>query len=140
MTQQNASGGCLCGSVTLHVPALDNEVGICHCGTCRKWVGGPFFTIECGADVRIEGEEHLQAYASSDWAERVFCKRCGTALFYRLKEDGAMAVSAGLFEPQALHLTKQIFIEEKPGYYEFANVTQKMTGAEVFAAYGAKGD
>ncbi len=30
---------------------------------------------------------------------------------------------------------KQIFIDEKPSFYCFANETNKMTGAEVFAKY-----
>ena len=33
--------------------------------------------------------------------------------------------------------TSQIFIDEKPAYYDFANKTKNMTGAEVFAAFGA---
>ncbi len=31
--------------------------------------------------------------------------------------------------------TSQIFIDEKPAYYDFANKTHNMTGAEVFAAF-----
>jgi hypothetical protein len=34
----------------------------------------------------------------------------------------------------------QIFIDEKPGYYEFANKTHNMTGAEVFAAFAPPSD
>ncbi len=33
--------------------------------------------------------------------------------------------------------SSQIFIDEKPAYYEFANKTHNMTGAEVFAAFRA---
>jgi hypothetical protein len=32
-------------------------------------------------------------------------------------------------------LTSQIFIDEKPAYYTFANQTKTMTGAEVFAMF-----
>ena len=37
-------------------------------------------------------------------------------------------------------LTSQIFVDEKPAYYDFANKTKNMTGAEVFAAFGASQD
>jgi hypothetical protein len=140
MRRKDAKGQCLCGSVVLHVPSLDSAVAICHCSMCRQWVGGPFFSIECGDSIRIDGEEYLGVYSSSEWAERVFCKKCGSALFYRLKEDGHIAVSAGIFEPEGFHLAQQIFIDEKPCYYEFANVTPKLTGAEAFSAYKAKKD
>lgn len=43
----------------------------------------------------------------------------------------------GLFDTDAaLTFTKQIFIEQKPEYYAFANNTETMTGEQVFAAFG----
>jgi len=32
----------------------------------------------------------------------------------------------------------QVFIDEKPSMYRFANETEDMTGAEVFAKYGSQ--
>ena len=34
--------------------------------------------------------------------------------------------------------THQIFVDEKPEYYDFKNETQNMTGAEVFAHFEAE--
>jgi hypothetical protein len=34
-------------------------------------------------------------------------------------------------------LDHQIFIEQKPGWYCFANTTKELTGAEVFALFAA---
>jgi hypothetical protein len=51
-------------------------------------------------------------------------------------------VSAEAFDDRNGYVfTSQIFIDEKPSYYEFANRTHNMTGAEVFAAFapGAAG-
>jgi hypothetical protein len=138
MKRENAKGSCLCGGVTLHVPVLEGDVGVCHCSMCRKWAGGPFFALECSEDITIEGEEFVGVYASSEWAERAFCKRCGSNLFYRLKEGGFKALSAGLFAQSDLHMAQQIFIDEKPAYYDFANDTPKLTGEEVFAAFAPK--
>jgi len=48
---------------------------------------------------------------------------------------------AGLFDDdQAFEMDHQIFIDEKPNYYSFANKTDNMTGAEVFAKYASADD
>ena len=76
-------------------------------------------------------------YASSEWAERVFCQQCGTHLFYKLIDGHTHYVPVGLFaDEQAMVLSHQIFIESKPHYYHFAEHTTNLTGEEVFAAFG----
>lgn len=132
------TGRCLCGAVNLTIRTIDYNLGACHCDMCRRWGGGPFLAIDCGTDVQIDGGENVTVFSSSTWAERGFCSRCGTHLFYRLKESQQYVVPIGLLndDPQ-VHFKGQIFIDEKPEYYSFANETENMTGAEVFAKYGA---
>lgn len=135
---ENHEGRCLCGAVQLTVTAFEGSMGACHCSMCRKWGGGPLLAIDCGTNVEIVGEEHITAYDSSDWAQRGFCNRCGTHLFYRLKETNQYVVPVGLFDDRPeVSFDSQIFIDEKPEYYAFANQTTCMTGAEVFAKYGS---
>jgi hypothetical protein len=130
------SGGCLCGAVRFTAVPRDREFGVCHCGICRKWAAGPFFALECGDTIQLEDPSKLGVYRSSEWAERCFCKTCGTALFYRLVGKDFYAVSAEAFDDRsAFTLASEIFIDEKLAYYAFANPTKKMTGAEVFAAF-----
>lgn len=94
--------------------------------------------VDCGQTVTIEGEEHVSVFNSSAWAERGFCKNCGTHLFYRLKESGQHMIPVGLFDDgYDLVFNSQVFIDEKPSFYNFANETRDMTGAELFAAFGA---
>lgn len=129
-------GACLCGAVTIVANQASNHVGACHCGSCRKWGGGPFVEIECGSDVSFKGEDNISVYNSSDWAERGFCKQCGTHLFYRLKESKAHHMPAGLFEKDGdLTFHGQVFIDEKPHYYNFAEDTKNFTGPELFAMF-----
>jgi hypothetical protein len=129
-------GGCLCGAVRFTATPKDREVGACHCSMCRKWTAGPFMVRDCGDTLKVENENHLGVYRSSEWAERCFCKKCGSALFYRLVQNGNCYVSAEAFDDRAGYaLTSQVFIDEKPAYYDFANKTHNMTGAEVFAAF-----
>jgi hypothetical protein len=129
-------GGCLCGAVRFTASLKDREVGACHCSMCRKWTGGPFMVIDCGDTIKVENESNLGVYRSSEWAERCFCKTCGSVLFYRLVQNGNCYASAEAFDDRAGYaLTSQVFIDEKPAYYDFANKTHNMTGAEVFAAF-----
>lgn len=140
--ENEVRGQCLCGAVSVAATLKSRSVGACHCSMCRRWGGGPMFALECGDTVRLEGGEHVAIYASSDWAERGFCARCGTHLFYRLRDGSLYALPVGLFGDEGGEwvFDHQVFIDEKPTYYRFANQTHDMTGAEVFAQFGAAED
>ena len=130
------SGSCLCGAVRVAGKTQTDSVAACHCTICRNWGGGPLLVVDCAADLRIENEASVSVYPSSEWAERGFCRHCGTHLFYRLKEGPRYFVPVGLFgKDGAWALDHQIFIDEKPDFYAFANPTTNMTGAEVFAQF-----
>ncbi len=132
----SATGSCLCGAVSIQANNMDTHVGACHCGMCRKWGGGPLMAVDCGTDVRFDGEEYISVYDSSDWAERGFCKKCGSHLFYRLKQTQQHIIPAGLFDGSPHFVfDHQVFIDKKPSFYDFANETHDMTEAEVFAKY-----
>jgi hypothetical protein len=139
MSDKQQTGKCLCGKVQITVTAPHKEVGTCHCDMCRRWASGPYMAVNVGRDIEIRGEEHISAYRSSDWGERAFCSSCGSHLYYRLLETGEINISAGLLDnPDDLTLKRQIFIDEKPDFYDLANDTKKMTGAQVFAYYTSK--
>ena len=97
--------------------------------------------IDSGALKGISGESSITRYQSSDWAERGFCKQCGTSLFYYLVPAEQYHFPAGLLD-QSLSdkMSMQIFVDEKPDYYDFANKTESMTGAEVFEHFGGASD
>ena len=132
-------GSCLCGAVTITLPET-KTIGACHCSMCRRWGGGPLLVLDVEEEIGIDGAEHVTAYASSDWAERALCSKCGTHLYYNLKGQAHYAVPAGLFQDtDGLELASQIFVDEKPDYYAFANETPMLTGAEVFAMFNQEG-
>lgn len=133
---RNQTGSCLCGAVKVLAHKASEAVGVCHCATCRKWGGSAFMEIDCGSDVEFEGDENISVFDSSQWAERGFCKVCGTHLFYRLKEAQLHMMPVGLFDDDSgLELKTQVFIDEKPSYYCFSEKTKNLTGAELFAMY-----
>jgi hypothetical protein len=132
------SGKCLCGAVTITTQTV-TTVEVCHCGMCRRWGGGPFMGITAKDVPKVDGEESLAVYSSSEWAQRAFCKICGTHLFYHLKNSSHYTLMAGLFQNlPGLIFKEEIFIDHKPDYYAFANDTEKLTQAQVFARHGAE--
>ncbi|MEO0773533.1 MAG: GFA family protein [Pseudomonadota bacterium] len=142
----NRTGSCLCGAVTYEIENAPTTVGACHCGMCRKWSGGIYLAVHLTKDqVRFQGEEHIECYKSSDWAERGFCRKCGSSLFYRVTapgpNEGDLHLGFGTLDDQSgFTLTEEIFIDRKPDAYSFAQDTAKMTEAqmlELFADAGA---
>ncbi len=129
-------GSCLCGATSFVAKSMDRSVGACHCTMCRKWGGGPLMAVDCGTEVSFEGDDNVSVFDSSEWAERGFCRKCGTHLFYRLKDARQYIMPAGILDEQdRLVFDHQVFIDEKPSYYCFSNETENMTGAEMFAKY-----
>lgn len=88
---------CLCGAVSLET-AENRELHACHCGKCRVWGGGASFTLAAQSP-EITGSEHIAHYQSSEWAQRCFCKHCGTHLFVKVGND--YYINAGLFADNA---------------------------------------
>ena len=134
------SGGCLCGAVRFQAEDVKAQHHACHCDMCRHWAGGPFMAVSVGT-ARFTGEENLRRYASSEWAERGFCGRCGSSLFYHLKDKDTYMLAAGAFDDMPdLRLVGEVFIDRKPDGYAFAGNLPGMTGAEVFAKFAPPGD
>jgi hypothetical protein len=133
------TGRCLCGSVHVSVRTANTRIGACHCSTCRKWGGGPLLALDCGTEVDFQGEDRISVFASSMWAERGFCSTCGSHLFYRLKKERRYFLPVGLLDGDDWVLDHQVFIDEQPAYYTFANETKKLTGAELFAQFAPPG-
>ena len=135
---KHTKGSCLCGAVSVSFDREKDTFGACHCGMCRKWGGGPALTVDASANVQFSGEEFISTYSSSEWAERGFCKRCGTHLFYRLKQSGFHNFPLGLLEgTDHFQFHQQIFVDRKPEAYSFADKTEQMTEAEVYAKYSS---
>lgn len=135
------SGNCLCGAVSYTLANDPKEIGACHCNMCRKWSGGIYLGVEAPTDtVRVSGTENLTVYASSPWAERAFCKICGSSVYYRVTapgpHEGTYHFGAGtLNELGDVPLTGELFIDEKPGGYSFAEKTHQMNTQEVMAMF-----
>ncbi len=141
----NREGGCLCGAVRYRITKPVNHIDVCHCSMCRKHSGGVGLGLEAPTGgLEWTGEENIQTYVSSPWAERGFCRLCGSSLFWRMTADGPaegmISLSAGTLDDlNGLPLKTEIYIDHKPDSYAFAGETKKMTQAEVEAAFAPDG-
>ena len=107
---------------------------------CRRWAGGPLFAVRVGSiDWKSEGA--VQVVKSSAWAERGFCKECGSGLFYRVTAEGnhhgVTTITLGTLDDQSgINLTTEWFIDRKPDAYALAGERKRVTAAEVMAMFG----
>ena len=129
------AGSCLCGKVGITATLPSGDVETCHCTRCRRWVGGPYLSTAGVKAFTISGEEHVRTFRSSDWAERGFCGECGSALFFHFLPSGGRSFMAGLFAglDAGTAMREEIFIDEKPAYYDFAGSRPRKTGEECLA-------
>ncbi|WP_298841215.1 GFA family protein [uncultured Roseobacter sp.] len=105
-------GQCLCGAVHIIVDgAHDPRPGACHCRMCQRWSGGLFLCFEADAvAVTVVGE--VGRFASSDFAERAFCPRCGSHLWMR-DGDGEYNLMPGLFDAVlAAPLRSEVYVDQ----------------------------
>lgn len=81
------TGGCLCGKVRYEINAQPLSTANCHCRTCQKAVGAPYFAalFVPAEALKITGEykEYASIAASGNTMFRGFCPECGTSLFGR---------------------------------------------------------
>ena len=130
------NGKCLCGAVGFTARDVDTHAHSCHCSMCRTRSGGPAMSVAVGS-VSFSGEQNITRFQSSPWAERGFCKLCGTHLFYRTKASDQYILSCGPFEDQTkFTLAGEIYIDEKPAMYCLAGDHSRLTGAEFLASIG----
>jgi len=130
------TGRCLCGAVGFTASDVEPGHHACHCEMCRRWGSGPYMGARAAA-MRFVGGEHLATYASSEWAERAFCTKCGSNLYYRLKSGGDYYVSVGAFDdPTPFTVIGEIFIDAKPRGYDLAGDHPRLTEKQVLEKFG----
>lgn len=116
-----ATGSCLCGAVSFEVDGALRAVINCHCGQCRKW-SGHFVAATCAwkRDFQINDPgKALAWFRSSALAQRGFCRRCGSSLFWRLDDADTISIMAGALDGDTgLGTGAQIYVEYKGDYYD----------------------
>ncbi len=89
-------------------------------------------SVSGGKNLSFTREDLVGRYSSSEWAERGFCKECGSSLFYRMKKSDHYFLMLGLFgDTISPHFEDQQFIDVKPESYSFSNQTKVLTKSEM---------
>ncbi|MEL6617378.1 MAG: GFA family protein [Pseudomonadota bacterium] len=134
------TGGCLCGAVRFVARDVPSSFGVCHCEMCRRWTGSALVEVSVKSDdLEWTGADHIATRATSDWAERAWCKECGTGLWFRQTKPGkwfgATDLPLGIFDdPDGFTLTHEIFVDHAPDGFRLADQGHKrLTRAEVVA-------
>lgn len=82
----NTTGTCLCGAVSFAMAAPSKWVAHCHCTLCQRAHGAAFVTWVSADESRVtvaDSSGRLRWFSSSPHAQRGFCARCGSTLFFR---------------------------------------------------------
>ncbi len=137
----------MCGAVSFVATAVPGTFGICHCEMCRRWTGSALLGVSVPSDkVSWSGQEHIRAVQSSEWAERAWCAKCGTGLYYRVTEKndwyGATEIPIGLFdEPNGFALDNEIYVDLKPDSYSYTGEGHKrLTRQECIEKFSRLGE
>jgi hypothetical protein len=81
-----AKGRCLCGDVGFTAALPSKWVAHCHCTRCQRGNGAAFVTWvglhEAGCRID-DPHARLAWYTAPTGAQRGFCSRCGSPLFFR---------------------------------------------------------
>ncbi|MBB5220195.1 hypothetical protein HNP73_000116 [Amaricoccus macauensis] len=113
------TGGCQCGRIRYEAAAL-GPANLCHCRMCQRATGNAFAPLVTATDVRFTGTP--TRFASSDVAERGFCRDCGTPLFYAPTGTDQIELMAGtLDDPDAASPALHYGIESRVSWLHLAD-------------------
>jgi hypothetical protein len=135
--ETRATGGCLCGSVRYRVGNSLEGVTCCHCSQCARTTGHYIAAAHCAtSDFALDADETLRWFPSSPEAERGFCSRCGSNLFWRRRNEAkTISITAGTLDrPTGLRTKYHIFCGSKSDYYDITD------GLKQYEAWSESGE
>jgi hypothetical protein len=121
-------GGCLCKGVRYQVTGPLRGIIACHCEQCRR-TSGHFaaMTSTLRANIVYTSSQTLRWFRSSETAERGFCDRCGSNLFWRPVGSDSISITGGTLDtPTGLSIRKHIFVGDKSDYYSLHDDLPKL--------------
>ncbi|MBX9745897.1 MAG: GFA family protein [Hyphomonadaceae bacterium] len=133
-----ATGGCQCGAVRYALYVTPQNAHACHCRMCQRATGGVFAVLAAAPKSDFAWTKGEPAFfASSNLAERGYCRDCGTPLSFTYHMPAArMNVTIGsLDDPNAVPIVTQYGLESKLDWVTFCeDVAGEETGADPKAA------
>jgi len=135
-------GGCHCGSVRFTLIGPLRKILVCHCYDCRRLTGSSWNAPRAfGGNMTIADDSTLSWYDSSPWARRGFCNKCGSHMFYQLKNETEMSVGVGMLDDSAgMEVAGQIFANSHPEWGPLDCSALENMDDELLAQYDVKPD
>jgi len=127
-----AEGGCQCGAVRYAFYAPLENPHACHCRMCQRAVGGVFALLAGGRKDNFAWTKGTPAFfASSNLAQRGYCRDCGTPLSFAYDRPGArFYVTMGSLDDPNVPIIIQYGVESRVGWVKFCeDVPSEATGA-----------
>jgi len=96
------TGRCLCGAVRFEVTAPPSSAGYCHCTRCQRRTGTAASAqarLPEGALRIVAGEDQITTWQPEHGFAKLFCGRCGSALFSHDPDRTHWAVRLGALDP-----------------------------------------
>lgn len=92
------TGSCLCGGVRYEISEPLVSASYCHCNRCQRRTGGGASAqarVAPGSFRLVAGAELVAEWVPEEGFAKCFCSACGSALWSRHPESGAMSVRLG---------------------------------------------
>ena len=123
MSEQKATGSCLCGEVKYEVSGNIGIFQYCHCSRCRKITGSAhaanLFVLTADF-LWLKGESLVRRYEppNTKYFATCFCEQCGSTLPWLSKSGKVFIVPAGTLDddPQ-IKPSQNIFCGSRPDWY-----------------------
>ena len=134
-------GSCFCSTVQIELSGEPEDMGYCHCASCRSWSGDPVhaWTIWRAEAVRVTtGSEHVGIFHKTpdSMSHRQFCTKCGGHLMISHPTIGIVDVFAGIVPALTFAATMHVnyaesvhpMIDELPKYKDFPSELSEFGG------------
>lgn len=132
------TGRCMCGAVTYQAD-VSGAFSACHCKMCQRWASGLFMGVHSNGFELTSGQDVFTRFKSSDWAERGFCAKCGSNIYYHAVEHGHPTVALGtLDDTSGLNRKFEWYTDLEPQGLGRTDKTQARTQAETEAMFGGE--
>ena len=123
MSEKVTIGSCMCGEVRYEARGELRPICLCHCTMCRKASGHYTAATAVPTDKLTISGDSFTWFKSSDYAERGFCKTCGSSLFFRPFGKDRTSIFVGSIDGDTeLKAVSQIWCEDKGDYYDLPDL------------------
>jgi hypothetical protein len=101
MAELPLTGGCLCGGVRFEISEELVGASYCHCTRCQRRTGTSSSAqgrVVDGSLRVLQGADLVREWVPDGGWAKCFCGACGSALWSRDPESGAMSVRLGTID------------------------------------------